>query len=238
MPKRGKKYLEALKKVDRTKLYSPQEAIKLVKETSYANFDASVDVHIRLGVDPRHADQQVRGVARLPHGLGKTVRVLVFAAGDAARIAEAAGADYVISDDEGIKKIQEGWTDFDIAIAVPDMMGKVGRLGRILGPRGLMPNPKSGTVVPPEDLPRVIEEAKAGRAEFRVDRTGNLHIPIGRVSFSEQALLENLAAVMEAVKKARPPAAKGTYIKKVVLAASMGPGVKVDPVAAQALETA
>lgn len=153
MPKRGKKYLEALKKVDRTKLYSPQEAIRLVKETSYANFDASVDVHIRLGVDPRHADQQVRGVARLPHGLGKTVRVLVFAAGEAARIAEAAGADYVISDDEGIKKIQEGWTDFDIAIAVPDMMGKVGRLGRILGPRGLMPNPKSGTVVPPEDLP-------------------------------------------------------------------------------------
>ncbi|MCS7282453.1 MAG: 50S ribosomal protein L1 [Anaerolineae bacterium] len=238
MPKRGKKYLEALKKVDRTKLYSPQEAIRLVKETSYANFDASVDVHIRLGVDPRHADQQVRGVARLPHGLGKTVRVLVFAAGEAARIAEAAGADYVISDDEGIKKIQEGWTDFDIAIAVPDMMGKVGRLGRILGPRGLMPNPKSGTVVPPEDLPRVIEEAKAGRAEFRVDRTANLHIPIGRVSFSEQALLENLAAVMEAVKKARPPAAKGTYIKKVTLAASMGPGIKVDPVAAQALETA
>lgn len=238
MPKRGKKYLEALKKVDRTKLYSPQEAIRLVKETSYANFDASVDVHIRLGVDPRHADQQVRGVARLPHGLGKPVRVLVFAAGEAARIAEAAGADYVISDDEGIKKIQEGWTDFDIAIAVPDMMGKVGRLGRILGPRGLMPNPKSGTVVPPEDLPRVIEEAKAGRAEFRVDRTANLHIPIGRVSFSEKALLENLAAVMEAVKKARPPAAKGTYIKKITLAASMGPGIKVDPAAAQALEVA
>ncbi|RME34557.1 MAG: 50S ribosomal protein L1 [Thermoflexia bacterium] len=236
MPKRGKKYLEALKKVDRTKLYSPQEAIRLVKETSYANFDASVDVHIRLGVDPRHADQQVRGVARLPHGLGKPVRVLVFAAGEAARIAEAAGADYVISDDEGIKKIQEGWTDFDIAIAVPDMMGKVGRLGRILGPRGLMPNPKSGTVVPPEDLPRVIEEAKAGRAEFRVDRTANLHIPIGRVSFPEKALLENLAAVMEAVKKARPPAAKGTYIKKITLAASMGPGIKVDPAAAQALE--
>ncbi len=238
MPKRGKKYLEALKKVDRTKLYSPQEAIRLVKETSYASFDASVDVHIRLGVDPRHADQQVRGVARLPHGLGKPVRVLVFAAGEAARIAEEAGADYIISDDEGIKKIQDGWTDFDVAIAVPDMMGKVGRLGRILGPRGLMPNPKSGTVVPPEDLPRVIEEAKAGRAEFRVDRTANLHIPIGRVSFSEQALLENLAAVMEAVKKARPPAAKGTYIKKVTLAASMGPGIKVDPIAAQALETA
>jgi large subunit ribosomal protein L1 len=238
MPKRGKKYLEALKKVDRNRLYSPQEAIQLVKETAYANFDASVDLHIRLGVDPRHADQQVRGVVLLPHGLGKTVRVLVFAAGDAARIAEAAGADYVISDDEGIKKIQDGWTDFDVAVAVPDMMGKVGRLGRILGPRGLMPNPKTGTVVPPEDLPRVIQEAKAGRAEFRVDKTANLHIPIGRVSFSNQALLENLAAAMDAVKKARPAAAKGTYIRKVTLASSMGPGIKVDPVAAQALEVA
>jgi len=236
MPKRGKKYLEALKKVDRNRLYSPQEAVQLVKETAYANFDASVDLHIRLGVDPRHADQQVRGVVLLPHGLGKTVRVLVFAAGDAARIAEAAGADYVISDDEGIKKIQDGWTDFDVAVAVPDMMGKVGRLGRILGPRGLMPNPKTGTVVPPEDLPRVIQEAKAGRAEFRVDKTANLHIPIGRVSFSNQALLENLAAAMDAVKKARPTAAKGTYIRKVTLASSMGPGIKVDPVAAQALE--
>ncbi len=238
MPKRGKKYLEALKKVDRNRLYSPQEAVQLVKETAYANFDASVDLHIRLGVDPRHADQQVRGVVLLPHGLGKKVRVLVFAAGDAARIAEAAGADYVISDDEGIKKIQDGWTDFDVAIAVPDMMGKVGRLGRILGPRGLMPNPKTGTVVPPEDLPRVIQEAKAGRAEFRVDKTANLHIPIGRVSFSNQALLENLAAAMDAVKKARPAAAKGTYIRKVTLASSMGPGIKVDPVAAQALEVA
>jgi len=166
------------------------------------------------------------------------VRVLVFAAGDAARIAEAAGADYVISDDEGIKKIQDGWTDFDVAVAVPDMMGKVGRLGRILGPRGLMPNPKTGTVVPPEDLPRVIQEAKAGRAEFRVDKTANLHIPIGRVSFSSQVLLENLAAAMDAVKKARPAAAKGTYIRKVTLASSMGPGIKVDPVAAQALEVA
>jgi len=238
MPERGKKYLEALKKVDRNRLYSPQEAVQLVKETAYANFDASVDLHIRLGVDPRHADQQVRGVVLLPHGLGKTVRVLVFAAGDAARIAEAAGADYVISDDEGIKKIQDGWTDFDVAVAVPDMMGKVGRLGRILGPRGLMPNPKTGTVVPPEDLPRVIQEAKAGRAEFRVDKTANLHIPIGRVSFSNQALLENLAAAMDAVKKARPAAAKGTYIRKVTLASSMGPGIKVDPVAAQALEVA
>ncbi len=237
MPKRGKKYREALQKVDRMRLYSPEEALKLVKETSYANFDASVDLHIRLGVDPRHADQQVRGTVRLPHGLGKEVRVLVFAAGEAAKIAKEAGADYVISDDEGIKKIQQGWTDFDVAIAVPEMMSKVGRLGRILGPRGLMPNPKSGTVVQPDDLPRVIQEAKAGRVEFRVDKTANLHIPIGRVSFPVEKLLENMAAVMEAVKKARPPAAKGTYIRKVTVAASMGPGIKIDPVAAQAMET-
>ncbi|HHS97419.1 MAG TPA: 50S ribosomal protein L1 [Chloroflexi bacterium] len=237
MPKRGKKYREALQKVDRMRLYSPEEALKLVKETSYANFDASVDLHIRLGVDPRHADQQVRGTVRLPHGLGKEVRVLVFAAGEAAKIAKEAGADYVISDDEGIKKIQQGWTDFDVAIAVPEMMSKVGRLGRILGPRGLMPNPKSGTVVQPDDLPRVIQEAKAGRVEFRVDKTANLHIPIGRVSFPVEKLSENMAAVMEAVKKARPPAAKGTYIRKVTVAASMGPGIKIDPVAAQAMET-
>jgi len=237
MPKRGKKYREALQKVDRMRLYSPEEALKLVKETSYANFDASVDLHIRLGVDPRHADQQVRGTVRLPHGLGKEVKVLVFAAGEAAKIAEEAGADFVISDDEGIKKIQQGWTDFDVAIAVPEMMSKVGRLGRILGPRGLMPNPKSGTVVQAEDLPRVIQEAKAGRVEFRVDKTANLHIPIGRVSFPVEKLLDNMAAVMEAVKKARPPAAKGTYIRKVTVAASMGPGIKIDPVAAQVLET-
>ncbi len=236
MPKRGKKYREAIQKVDRMKLYDPEEAIRLVKETAYANFDGSVDLHIRLGVDPRHADQQVRGVVKLPHGLGKTVRVAVFAAGEAARIAEEAGADYIISDDEGIKKIQNGWTDFDIAIAVPEMMSKVGRLGRILGPRGLMPNPKTGTVVPAEDLPRVIEEAKAGRVEYRVDKGANLHIPIGRVSFPVEKLLENMAAVMEAVKKARPPAAKGTYIRKVTLASSMGPGIKVDPIAAQAME--
>ncbi len=236
MAQRGKKYREAVQKIDRAKLYDPKKAIELVKETAYAGFDASVDLHIRLGVDPRHADQQVRGVVRLPHGLGKTVRVAVFAAGDAARIAEEAGADYVISDDEGIKKIQDGWTEFDIAVAVPEMMGKVGRLGRVLGPRGLMPNPKTGTVVPAEDLPRVIEEAKAGRVEYRVDKGANLHIPIGRVSFPVEKLLENMAAAMEAVKKARPSAAKGTYIRKVALASSMGPGIKVDPIAAQAME--
>lgn len=236
MSKHGKKYLAAAEKVDRNRSYSPQEAVALVKETAYASFDASVDLHLRLGVDPRHADQQVRGVVRLPHGLGKEVRVLVFAAGEAARIASEAGADYVVSDDEGIKKIQDGWTDFDISIAVPDMMGKVGRLGRVLGPRGLMPNPKTGTVVPPEDLPRIIEESKAGRVEFRVDKTANLHIPIGKVSFPMENLIDNLAAAMDAVKRARPSSAKGTYIRRVTLASSMGPGVKLDPVAAQSIE--
>ncbi|WP_376791273.1 50S ribosomal protein L1 [Thermoflexus sp.] len=238
MSERGKKYLEALKKVERERLYSPREALALVKETSYTRFDGTVEVHMRLGVDPRHADQQVRGVVVLPHGLGKRVRVLVFAAGEAARIAQEAGADYIISDDEGIKRIQEGWTDFDVAIATPDMMPKVGRLGRILGPRGLMPNPRAGTVVNPEDLPRAIREAKAGRVEFRVDKTANLHVPIGKVSFSVDQLLENFAALMDAVKKARPSGLKGPYIRKVVVSVTMGPGIKVDPAAAQSLEVA
>ncbi len=228
MPKRGKKYLEALKKIDRHKLYSPEEAIRLVKEVAYTNFDATVEAHFRLGVDPRHADQQVRGVVSLPHGTGKQVRVLVFAQGEAAQKAREAGADYVADSDEWIKKIQNGWLDFDIAIATPDMMPKVGRLGRILGPRGLMPSPKSGTVVKPDDLPRVIQEVKAGRVEYRVDRTGNLHVPIGKVSFTDQQLYENLAALMDAVKKARPASLKGTYIKRLTLAPTMGPGVKVD----------
>ncbi len=228
MPKRGKKYLEALKKIDRNKLYSPEEAIRLVKEVAYTNFDATVEAHFRLGVDPRHADQQVRGVVSLPHGTGKQVRVLVFAQGEAAEKAREAGADYVADSDEWLKKIQNGWLDFDIAIATPDMMPKVGRLGRILGPRGLMPSPKSGTVVKAEDLPRVIKEVKAGRVEYRVDRTGNLHVPIGKVSFSEQQLYENLAALVDAVKKARPASLKGTYIKRLTLAPTMGPGIKVD----------
>ncbi len=228
MPKRGKKYLEALKKIDRNQLYSPEEAIRLVKEVAYTNFDATVEAHFRLGVDPRHADQQVRGVVSLPHGTGKQVRVLVFAQGEAAEKAREAGADYVADSDEWLKKIQNGWLDFDIAIATPDMMPKVGRLGRILGPRGLMPSPKSGTVVKAEDLPRVIQEVKAGRVEYRVDRTGNLHVPIGKVSFSEQQLYENLAALVDAVKKARPASLKGTYIKRLTLAPTMGPGIKVD----------
>ncbi|MDY6877427.1 MAG: 50S ribosomal protein L1 [Chloroflexota bacterium] len=236
MPKRGKKYRQAQEKVDRMRFYPPQEALALVKETDYVNFDATVDAHFRLGVDPRHADQQVRGVVLLPYGLGKEVRVLVFATGEADKIAQEAGADYVASDDEWIRKIQNGWTEFDVAIAVPDMMGKVGRLGRVLGPRGLMPNPRAGTIAPADDLPRLIQEAKAGRVEFRVDKTSNLHVPIGKVSFSTDNLLGNFAAVMDAVRKARPPASKGVYIRKIVVTSSMGPGIKVDPIQAQNLE--
>jgi len=236
MPKHGKKFRDALNKIDREKQYSPKDALVLVKETVFTKFDSTVEVHIRLGVDPRHADQQVRDVVVLPHGLGKTVKVLVFAEGEGASIAREAGADYVADDDEMIKKIQEGWTDFDVAVATPDMMGKAGRLGRVLGPRGLMPNPKAGTVVPAEDLPRVINESKAGRVEFRVDKTSNLHIPLGKSSFSSGQLCDNLAALMDAIKKARPAASKGIYIRKVTLCSSMGPGVRVDPIQAQEME--
>jgi len=235
MAKHGKKYLAAAAKVDPDNLYEPQNAIALVRETSISKFDGTVELHIRLGVDPRHADQQVRDVVVLPHGLGKTVRVLVFAQGDAVALAKEAGAD-VIADDEIINKILGGWTDFDVAIATPDMMGKVGRLGRVLGPRGLMPNPKAGTVVPGEDIGRVVQESKAGRVEFRVDKTANLHIPIGKVSFEKDQLYDNMATLMEAVKKAKPAAAKGTYIRKITLTATMGPGIKVDPSAAQNME--
>ncbi len=236
MPKHGKKYLASAARVNREQTYSPDEALNLVKETSFTKFDATVEVHLRLGVDPRQADQQVRDVVVLPHGLGKTVRVLVFAQGEGAALAREAGADVVADDDETIARIQGGWTDFDVAIATPDMMGKVGRLGRILGPRGLMPNPKAGTVVPAEDIPRVVQEAKAGRVEFRLDKTANLHVPIGKVSFEQRKLYENLAALMEAVKKARPAAAKGTFIKRVTLTSTMGPGIRVDPIQAQSME--
>ncbi len=236
MSKHGKKYLAAAAKIDPEQNYSPTEAVKLVRETSPTKFDATVEVHVRLGVDPRHADQQVRDVVVLPHGLGKTVRVLVFAQGEGATLAREAGADVVADDDETLAKIQAGWTEFDVAVATPDMMGKVGRLGRILGPRGLMPNPKAGTVVPAEDLPRVIDESKAGRVEFRVDKTSNLHVPIGKVSFDANKLYDNLAALMEAIKKARPAAAKGTYIRRISVTSTMGPGIKIDPVAAQTME--
>jgi len=228
MPKRGRKYQEAAAKVDRSKLYSRKEAIGLIRETATTKFDPTVEIHMRLGVDPRHADQQVRDVVVLPNGLGKSVRVLVFAEGEDARLAEEAGAD-LIADDELIKKIQGGWVEFDVAIAVPTMMGKVGRLGRILGPRGLMPNPRAGTVAPGPDLPRLIKEAKAGRVEFRVDRSANIHAPLGKASFGEEQLLENLQTVLDAINRARPAATKGIYVRTVTLANSMGPGIKVDP---------
>lgn len=237
MHKHGKKYREQVAKVEREKNYLPQEAVALAKATSYAKFNATVEVHVRLGVDPKHADQNVRDVVVLPHGLGKTVRVLVFAEGEGARVAADNGAD-VVADDEVIKKIQEGWSEFDVAIATPELMGKVGRLGRVLGPRGLMPNPKTGTVVPAADLPRVIKESKAGRVEFRVDKGGNLHVPIGKASFTENQLYDNLSALMQAVMKAKPASAKGTYLRKIVVTTTMGPGVKVDPNAVASLETA
>ena len=236
MAKHGKKYLEALQKVDRDENYSPEQAVNLIKQTSITKFDATVEAHLRLGVDVRHAEQQVRDVVVLPHGIGKVIRVAVFAQGEGASAARKAGADFVIDDDEGIKKVQGGWTDFDIAIATPDMMGKAGSLGRVLGPRGLMPNPKAGTVVQEGDLPRAIQEAKAGRVEFRTDKTANLHVPIGKVSFGEKQLFENFAALMEAVRKARPAAAKGNYIRRVTLATTMGPGIRVDINLAQSME--
>ncbi|NMC55420.1 MAG: 50S ribosomal protein L1 [Chloroflexi bacterium] len=236
MPKHGKKYLTAREKLNPGQYYSPQEAVDLVKQTSTTNFDATVEVHMRMGLDPRQADQQVRDVVVLPHGLGKTVRVLVFAQGEGVQYAEQGGADYIADTDEWIKKIQDGWFDFDVAIATPDMMGKAGRLGRVLGPRGLMPNPKAGTVVQPSDLPRVIQESKAGRVEFRLDKTANLHVPIGKVSFDADKLFENLAALMEAIKKARPSAAKGSYIRRVTVTSTMGPGIRVDANLAQSME--
>ncbi len=237
MGKHGKRYNQLREKVDAARVYSPQEAISLVKETATAGFDETVDLHMRLGVDPRHADQQVRGVVNLPAGTGKPVRILVFAEGEAARIAQEAGADYV-GIDEFAQRIQEGWIDFDIALAVPQAMGKIGRLGRFLGRRGLMPNPKAGTIVQPEDLPEAIRQARQGRVEFRVDRTSNLHIPIGKASFTQEALMSNLTAAMEAVQRAKPSGAKGQYIKKIVLTSTMGPGVKVDVPQAAALKSA
>ncbi len=228
MPKRGKKYREASEKVDRNTLYSPQEAIQLAKDTSITRFDSTIEVHIRLGVDPRHAEQQVRDTVMLPHGLGKTVRVLVFAEGDAARNAKQSGADY-IADDETIERIQGGWMEFDATVATTNMMGKVGRLGKILGPRGLMPNPKAGTVVQEDDITRVIDELKAGRVEFRIDRTANLHVPIGKASFDHEKLLENFMALIDAVKRVRPASAKGSYLRKITVTSTMGPGIRVEP---------
>jgi len=227
MAKHGKNYQQAVKLLDRTKTYPPQEAIELAKKMVHTRFDETAELHLRMGVDPRNASQQVRGVALLPHGLGKKVNVLVFAQGEARKIAETAGADFIGGDDL-IKKIEDGWLEFDTAVATPDMMSKVGKLGKILGRRGLMPNPKSGTVVAPPDLPRVISDARKGRVEFRLDRTAIIHVPLGKVSFEDDKLLDNLVAVIEAVVKAKPSGAKGQYIKTASLTTTMGPGIRLD----------
>jgi len=225
--KHGKKYREAAKLLEAGRTYAPAEAIELVKKAAYTTFPSTVEMHMRMGLDPRHADQQVRGVALLPHGLGKQVRVLVFASGEGFRAAEESGADYV-GGDELIKRIEEGWLDFDVAIATPEMMGRVGRLGRVLGRRGLMPNPKSGTIVQPADLPRAVGDARKGRVEFRLDRTAIIHVPIGKVDFESSALAANMAALIDAIQKARPTGARGQYVRSVTLAPTMGPGVPVE----------
>jgi len=231
MASHGKKYLEAREKIDREKLYEPLEAIKLLKEVSYAKFDETVEVHVRTALDPRQADQQIRDVVAMPNGLGKTVVVVVFAQGEAAEAARKAGADYVADSDELVEKIQGGWTEFDVAIATPDQMGTVGRLGRVLGPRSLMPNPKAGTVVQPDNIADAINEAKAGRIEFRLDKTANIHVPIGKISFTAEQLHENLVAFIIAVRQARPAGASGNFIRRVTITSSMTPGLKVDPYA-------
>ena len=222
---KGKKYEDSLKMIDRTKLYDPEEAIGLVKQTAKAKFDETIEISVRLGVDPRHADQQVRGAVVLPNGTGKTVRVLAFVKENRIEEAKAAGAD-LIADDEIIKKIQGGWFEFDACVATPDMMGVVGRLGRILGPKGLMPNPKSGSVSP--DINRMISDIKAGKVEYRVDKTAIIHCPVGKASFEADKLTENLRTLMEAIIKAKPAAAKGAYIKSAVLSSTMGPGIKLN----------
>ena len=229
MTKHGKKYKAAAAKVDIDKIYTAREAVALAKETSITKFDATIEVHMRTTLDSRMADQQLRDVVVLPHGLGKTVRVLVFAQGEGAAAARAAGADLVADDDESLKKLEGGALDFDVAIATPDAMGKVGRLGRVLGPRGLMPNPKAGTVVNAQDLDRAIKEAKAGRVEFRLDKANNVHVSIGKASFDADKLYDNYVALMEAVNKSRPSGAKGNFIRRITVASTMGPGVKADP---------
>ena len=223
--KRGKKYNESAKLIDRSVQYDANEAISLVKKSAVAKFDETIEAHIRLGVDGRHADQQVRGAVVLPHGTGKTVRVLVFAKGDKVNEAEAAGADFV-GGDELIPRIQGGWFDFDVVVATPDMMGVVGRLGRVLGPKGLMPNPKAGTVT--MDVTKAVNDIKAGKIEYRLDKTNIIHCPVGKASFTEEQLADNFQTLMGAIIKAKPASAKGTYLKSVTLASTMGPGVKVN----------
>jgi large subunit ribosomal protein L1 len=235
MAKKGKRYREAASKIDKSKFYSVDEAIALAKEIHPAKFDETVELHIKTGLDPRHAEQQIRGSTVLPHGLGKVMRVLVFTEGEAMSLAREAGADHVGSDDL-IKQIEGGWLDFDVAIATREMMGKVGRLGRVLGPRGLMPNPRSGTVVGAEDIAKSVQEAKQGRVEYRLDRLANIHVPLGKVSFDEAKLKENMATLIEAVNTAKPKEAKGQYIRSATLTTTMGPGIHLDLAQALALK--
>lgn len=225
MAKKGKKYLEALKLIDRTKAYGINEAVELVKKTATASFDETVDAAFRLGVDPKKADQQIRGAMVLPHGTGKTQKVLVFAKGEKAKEAEAAGADYV-GEQDLINKINQGWFDFDVVVATPDMMAEVGKLGRVLGPKGLMPNPKTGTVT--FEVEKAVKEIKAGKIEYRVDKSGNIHVPIGKVSFDNQKLVENFEALVETLIKAKPQSSKGTYMRNAAISSTMGPGIRVD----------
>ena len=225
--KHGKKYQDSVKLIDHLKQYDPDEAVSLVVQTGKAKFDETVEISVRLGVDPRHADQQVRGAVVLPHGTGRTIRVLVIAKGEKAKEAEAAGADYVGAEDMIAKIQQENWFDFDVCVATPDMMGLVGRIGRVLGPKGLMPNPKSGTVT--MDVNKAIHEIKAGKVEYRLDKTAIIHCPIGKVSFGAEKLGENLQTLMDAINKAKPAAAKGTYVRSLYLSSTMGPGVRVNP---------
>ena len=227
MTKPGKNYQQAASLVDREQGYQPMEAIQLAKKAAYAKFDETVELHMRTGLDARHADQQLRGSVLLPHGLGKTVRVLVFAEGEGVKQAQEAGADFVGGDDL-IKKVEGGWTDFDVALAQRELMGKVGRLGRILGPRGLMPNPRSGTVVEEQDLSKAVRDARQGRVEFRLDRSALIHVPIGKIGFEEEKLLENLAAMVEAIVKSKPSGAKGQFIRSITLTTTMGPGIKLE----------
>ncbi|MBF2518321.1 50S ribosomal protein L1 [Listeria marthii] len=226
MAKKGKKYQDALKQIDANKVYTAEEAVELAKKIDFAKFDATVEVAFRLGVDPKKADQQIRGAVVLPNGTGKTQRVLVFAKGEKAKEAEAAGADYV-GESEFVEKINQGWFDFDVIVATPDMMGEVGKLGRVLGPKGLMPNPKTGTVT--MDVTKAVNEIKAGKVEYRVDKAGNVHAPIGKVSFDAAKLVENFRTVNDVLQKAKPAAAKGTYVKNLSVTTTFGPGIQVDP---------
>ena len=235
MVKHSKRYSAVAEKVEEDRLYDPEAAIALTKDLSTAKFDETVELHLRTNVDPRHADQMVRGVAAMPHGLGKTVRVLVFADSEAAEIARAAGADFA-GEDDLIAQVESGWAEFDIGLAVPNVMPKIGKLGRVLGRRGLMPNPRSGTMVQPQDLPRAIQEAKAGRLEYRTDRTAIIHCPIGKVSFETNQLLDNLSSLMDAIVRDRPDGVKGTFLRSAYLTSSMGPSVPLDMSVLQALK--